>query len=757
MDMNIYPEIKHKSATCIVTVAMAMSYAACMPGFIASAAAKSPTVEVNAIAPYVYPGNAEERPAKMVFMPDGGDIPAADRQRTKKYRNIQLPTASRSRPCSMPPTHVRAAWSQWRISPSVPTVRSCCFTPDRKLSTAVRSARHTMCLKSNATFCVRCRGNHKLQQAPLFSPDSRMVAFVADNDIYIKKLDYNSEVRVTTDGAVNSIINGVPDWTYEEEFATCSSMAWAPDNSTLCYVRYDESQVPMFSFPLYSGWCKPDAEYELYPGTFSYKYPVAGEPNSVVSVHSYDVETRKIKELPFADKRIEYMPRIAFGDTAERLMVVTLNRAQNRMELYSANPKSTVVKSLLVEESKAWISGTAYENLAFEADGFVIMSERTGWNHLYRYSYAGQQTAQITSGCYDVTAYYGRDAQGFTYFQSEPLAGNAPEVTGALNRVVYRMDRQGKRPRRSPPVEGWSTARFTPDHDVCRDVAQRRQYPPLSTPWSMPKGRQCARWWIMPPMARATTVRPARSSSPCRPTASPSTVICSSLQASILPGVILQSCGSTAVPVRRRCSTVGQWTGSNMPQKAGFVVVCVDGRGTGGRGTAFRDVVYKQLGRYETADQLAAARYVASLPFVDASRIGICGWSYGGYETLMAVTEADAPFAAGVAIAPVTSWRFYDTVYTERFMLTPGENADGYEESAPMNRAANLNCPLLIMAGTADDNVHLSNTIEFVGALQKEHRYADMLLFPNMNHSINGCDARAMVYGRMIRFFADNM
>lgn len=755
MDMNIYPEIKHKSATCIVTVAMAMSYAACMPGFIASAAAKSPTVEVNAIAPYVYPGNAEERPAKMVFMPDGETY----LQLTDNGRKIQKYSTADGKPVEtvFDATHTRES--------SVESVENFSISPDgSKLllytgSEAVyrrsfRAAYYVFEIKRNILRPLS--GNHKLQQAPLFSPDSRMVAFVADNDIYIKKLDYNSEVRVTTDGAVNSIINGVPDWTYEEEFATCSSMAWAPDNSTLCYVRYDESQVPMFSFPLYGGWCKPDAEYELYPGTFSYKYPVAGEPNSVVSVHSYDVETRKIKELPFADKRIEYMPRIAFGDTAERLMVVTLNRAQNRMELYSANPKSTVVKSLLVEESKAWISGSAYENLAFEADGFVIMSERTGWNHLYRYSYAGQQTAQITSGCYDVTAYYGRDAQGFTYFQSEPLAGNAPEVTGALNRVVYRMDRQGKKTEALTPVEGWSTAWFTPTMTYAVMSHSDANTPTVYTVVNA-KGKTMRTLVDNAAYAARYDGAPRKE------------FFTMQADGVTLNGYMFKPAGFN--PSKRYPAIMWQYSGPGSQEvlnrwamdwqqyaaKCGFVVVCVDGRGTGGRGTAFRDVVYKQLGRYETADQLAAARYVASLPFVDASRIGICGWSYGGYETLMAVTEADAPFAAGVAIAPVTSWRFYDTVYTERFMLTPGENADGYEESAPMNRAANLNCPLLIMAGTADDNVHLSNTIEFVGALQKEHRYADMLLFPNMNHSINGCDARAMVYGRMIRFFADNM
>ncbi|MDE7408380.1 MAG: DPP IV N-terminal domain-containing protein, partial [Muribaculaceae bacterium] len=270
--------------------------------------------------------------------------------------------------------------------------------------------------------------DHPAQQAPVFSPDARMVAFMADdNNIYLKKLDYWTEVAVTTDGKVNEVINGVPDWTYQEEFKLLNSMVWSPDNTTLCFIKFNEKSVRAFSFPLYQGSCDPMNQYALYPGSFTYKYPVAGEVNSKVSVHSYDVANRKTKRIALPDTSIEYIPRIDYGATAEQLVVTTLNRDQNRMELYMVNPKSTVVKSILVEKWKAWINPDSYESTVYGPDGFVMMSDRTGYTHLYKYSYNGQLLKTMTNGNYDVTAYYGTAADGSYYYQS---TGGDP-----LNRV----------------------------------------------------------------------------------------------------------------------------------------------------------------------------------------------------------------------------------------------------------------------------------------------------------------------------------
>lgn len=739
----------------IFSVALAaLSAAVFFPVQAASVAVPAGVLNVSSIAPYVYPQNAASTPGSMQFMPDGESFLRISDGGAKIVRYET--STGKELETVLDTSHTRES--------SISKVESFTISPDgSKLLVrsdsepvyrrSVKGAYHVFEIKRNILRPLSTA--FAMQQAPLFSPDSRMVAFVAENNIYIKKTDYNTEVPVTTDGAKNCIINGIPDWTYEEEFSTDCSMAWAPDNTTLCYLRYDESQVPLFTFTRYQGWCHVQSEYALYPGEFSYKYPVAGEKNSSVSVHSYDVDTRKTKEIPLADRNIEYIPRIAFGGaSSERLMLVTLNRAQNRMEIYAANPKSTVAKSILVEEAKsAWLNPAAYEDIAFEAESFVLQSERNGWNNLYRYSYAGQQLRAITSGQAEVTAYYGTDALGFTYYQTVPAGTDA---SAAINRVVCRIDRQGKKLETLTPAEGWASASFTPALNYYTVNYSNAATPPVYTLYNG-KGKKLRLLEDNAEYASRYASAPKRE------------FFTMQADGNTLNGYMVKPAGFSAS--KRYPVIMWQYSGPGSQEVVnrwkmdwdiyaatqGFLVVCVDGRGTGARGTAFRDIVYKHLGHYETIDQIAAANYVASLPYADGERIGLSGWSYGGYETLMGVTATDSPWKAAVAIAPVTSWRYYDTVYAERFMLTPQENADGYTESAPTERAARMACRLLIMHGTSDDNVHLSNTMEFVGALQAADRYCDMFLFPAMNHSIYGCDARALVYGRMISYFSDNL
>ncbi|MBD5324867.1 MAG: S9 family peptidase [Bacteroides sp.] len=587
------------------------------------------------------------------------------------------------------------------------------------------------------------------QQAPIFSPDGRMVAYVSANNIYLKKLDFGTEVAVTTDGEKNRIINGVPDWTYEEEFTTSMSMAWAPDNSTLCYLKYNESQVPLFTFPIYEGYCNPDPAYALYPGSFTYKYPVAGQPNSVVSIHSYDVDTRKTKDITLPDSKIEYIPRINYAFSADRLIVTTLNRAQNRMELYTVNPKSTVVSSLLVEQyDKAWLAEATYEDIHYYPDFFVVTSSRTGFNHLYQYSYSGALMQAITSGDYDVTAYYGYDAKREChYYQSTS--------TGAINRMVSRIDRKGKITDLTP-ASGTASATFSPDMAFYTIRFTDTHTPAVYTLYTA-EGNQVKVLEDNAALKARYADLPGREFFTMQSdgvTLNGYIVKAPGFDASVKhPVVMFQYSGPGSQQVLNQWS-VGwmEWYASQ-----GYVIVCVDGRGTGGRGRAFMDVVYKNLGHYESIDQVAAARYAASLPYVDASRIGIHGWSYGGYETLMAASMPDAPYAAAVSVAPVTDWRYYDTVYAERYMLTPQENEDGYRQSAPLNKVTEVKCPLLVMSGTADDNVHFSNTVEYVGRMEGAGRWCDVLFFPNMDHSINGCGAQKVVYARMLDYFNRNM
>ena len=592
--------------------------------------------------------------------------------------------------------------------------------------------------------------DHSRQRAPIFSPDGRMIAFVAsDNNIYVKKLDYWTELPVTTDGKVNEVINGVPDWVYEEEFSTAASMTWAPDNLNLCFIRYDESKVPMFSFPLYEGACHPDPKYALYPGDFTYKYPVAGETNSTVSVHSYDVETRKTKRIDLPDSRIEYIPRITYAYSPERLIIVALNREQTRMEIYAANPKTTVVKSLVVEEADAWLNTSTYEDIHYYPDFFVIGSGRSGYNHLYQYAYSGTLMKQITSGDYDVTAYYGYDPlKKCHYYQS---ASSSP-----LNRVVSRIDAKGKITDLSP-AEGTGSAVFSPDYAYYTLSYNSVSQPPVitfvnasndKTVKTLEDNADYAARWAAAPRKEFFTMQS---------------------DGLTLNGWMLKPVDFD--PSRRYPVVMYQYSGPGSQEvlnnwginwatyftTQGYIVICVDGRGTGGRGRQFMTCVYKNLGHYESIDQVNAARYAASLPYVDPARIGLFGWSFGGYETLMASSQPDAPYAAAVAVAPVTDWRYYDTVYAERYMLTPQMNPDGYRESAPVWRAANVHCPLLIMHGTADDNVHFSNAVEYVAHLQNAGGWCDLYMFPNMNHSINGCGMQTVVYARMLEYFNSHM
>ncbi|MBD5234283.1 MAG: prolyl oligopeptidase family serine peptidase [Bacteroidales bacterium] len=586
---------------------------------------------------------------------------------------------------------------------------------------------------------------HGRQRDPLFSPDSRMVAFVADGNIYAAKLDYGTEVAVTTDAEAGKVINGATDWTYEEEFGVTSLMTWAPDNLTLCYVRTDESEVPMYTLPIYSSACSPEEQYELYPGVLSYKYPVAGKTNSTVTVHSYDVETRKTKQVELPSGAGYYIPRIEYGPEASMLMVSTLNRDQNRYEVFRANPKSTVTKSVYTDISKAWIEEMVYSTISFGANSFVVASAADGYTRFYEYSYSGSKLAEISQPGVDALEYYGADALGNHYYQA---AAPTP-----MDRTIYRLDRKGVRTAVSPE-SGASSAVFAPG---CTAMLLNHSSVGKVPVYSLNKadGKEI----------RVLEDNAALASKCAGLVAEKEFFKMRNDNGDELNGYIVKPRNFSAS--KRYPVIMSQYSGPGSQQvlnrwsldwedyfaSKGYVVVCVDGRGTGGRGAAFRTAVYKNLGHYETLDQIAAARYAASLPYADASCIGIYGWSFGGYEALMCASADDCPYAAAVAVAPVTDWRFYDTVYTERFMLTPQQNERGYNDSSALGRALHLACPLLMMYGTADDNVHPANTLSYVSRLQNAGILCDMFVFPQMNHSINGCNARAVVWARMLSFF----
>ena len=589
------------------------------------------------------------------------------------------------------------------------------------------------------------------QQVAVYSPNGRMVAFVRDNNIYIKKLDYGTEVAVTRDGEQNKIINGAPDWVYEEEFAMTSTLQWSPDDATLAFVKFDESQVPLYSFQLYEGYCPALPEYRFYPGSFAYKYPVAGETNSQVSVYTYTVDTRALKKMNLPLTADSYIPRIQFTPDPNRLAVVSLNRTQNQMDIYTVNPKSGVSKLLLRETDKAWIDEPILDNIAFYPDFFIIASCRSGYQHLYRYNYNGTLARQITRGEWNVSNFLGYDAQSGSYFYES-------NQEGALYKAIYKMNAKGVETKLST-LKGTNTAEFNPS---CTYFINR--YSSVDEPLVV---TVCD--------ARGKTLRTLEDNASLKALAAQSGLpqkeffTCANAAGDLMNGYILKPANFD--PSKRYPVVMSQYSGPGSQSvldnwkvdweyylaNQGFIVACVDGRGTGGRSRAYETAVYMQLGKYETEDQVAGAEYMSTLPYVDGNRIGIYGWSYGGYETLMAMSTGNGIYRAGVAIAPVTDWRYYDTIYSERFMRTPQENGDGYRQSAPITHAANLKGSLLIVSGTADDNVHYINTLQYSAALVEAGIQFDSQIYTNKDHHIRGCNTRHHLYTRVCNFFSDKL
>ncbi len=724
----------------LITIALTMF--AALPSF----AAKNADIAAD-IAPCVYPQNSAQSPESYTYMPDGQSyaILSADHKSIDTYdirsgkQTGTLMSADNTREVTLD------SFEGFILAPDAK--RIIVWTDSKKIYRRSYTARHYV-YDTRTRMLTPLSHEFERTMIPVFSPDGLMVAFVADNNVYVKKLIYDSEVAVTKDGKAGSIINGATDWVYEEEFTVTSTLAWAPDNTALAYLRFDESKVPLYSLELYKGSCDPMKKYALYPGNFTYKYPVAGEPNSRVTLHSYDIDNRKIKDINLPDGAIEYIPRIAYGPTARELMVVTLNRDQNRMEIYSVNPMATTSHSVYVQESKAWIPSQSYETIYWGSDGFVITAPAAnGYMQARKYAYTGALAANITSGDCDVTAYYGQDAAGVHYWQA---ASPTP-----MDRTVMRSSAKG--PVTISQTKGTSSAVFSPscnyavmcysdtktppvyrlvssDGKAIRTLEDNAELASRASAWAIDKE------FVTIPSdglnLNAYIIRPSNFD-----------------PAKKYPVIMYQYSGPGSQEVLNRW----QFDWMNYFAHRGFVIVCCDGRGTGARGTDFMFKVYRNLGYYETIDQLAAARRAASLPYVDPARIGIFGWSYGGYETLMAASAKGNPYAAAVAVAPVTDWRYYDTVYAERFMLTPAQNDDGYNSSAPIKHASDMSADLLIMYGTADDNVHPANSIEYVSALQSHNILCDILLFPNMNHSIYGCNSRALVYAKMFSFFSSHL
>ncbi len=590
------------------------------------------------------------------------------------------------------------------------------------------------------------------QEAPLFSPDGNMIAFVRKNNLYLVKLLFNnSESQITKDGEWNKIINGVPDWVNEEEFTYYRAFDFSADSKMLAWIRYDETNVPEFAFPLYKGSNPENEEYAIYPGEYSYKYPMAGETNSTVKVLTFDIKSKVTRTMQVPLSEEGYIPRIQFTQDPTKLAIITLNRDQNNMELYYANPLSTECKLILRNTDDRYVGESAYENLLFLKDHFVMMSEKSGYNHLYYYTLGGQLVKQLTSGNFVVTDLYGANEQtGEFYFASNE---GSP-----MRQHIWKVDSKGKKTRLSGE-EGTHNAIFSTGCKYYMDTFSSINTPTIVSlhnnsgkqlkvmednaelkaklknetlgkreffTFTTSEGVQLNGWILKPANFDASKKYPVLMFQYSGP-------------------------GSQQVLDKWNIGNCGGGMYEEYLAQQGILSVCIDGRGTGGRGADFEKCTYLNLGDLESKDQVEGAIYLASLPYVDKDRIAIWGWSYGGFNTLMSLSEGRPVFKAGVAVAPPTKWRYYDTVYTERYMRTPKQNPSGYS-GGPIAKASQLHGALLICHGLADDNVHFRNTAEYSEALVQADKDFSMQVYTNRNHNIFGGNTRNHLYRRLTSF-----
>jgi len=588
------------------------------------------------------------------------------------------------------------------------------------------------------------------QRDARFSPDGRSVAFARDNNLFIKRLDFGTEIPVTTDGDENAILNGIADWVYEEEFELTGAFDWSPDSKFLAYLKFDEKSIPTYTFPLYGAKQSRLKKSVFYPGYSSFKYPSAGEANSVVSVHVFNLQNRSSKRMNLPIAADDYIPRIRFTRNPGQLAVMTLSRAQDVFKMYFLNPKSAQSTLVLTEQNEKYVD-PLYDAIQFSTRNFTYVSEKDGYRHLYLYGASGGLQKQLTSGKWDLTKYLGCDTiRQIYYYQSTE--------DGVTNRSLYRVDLKGKKLKISSKsgvneacfnsdfscfVNTWSDIKTPPVTNVCNSLGEEIR---------LLENNKTLR-------NRLSKLKFADKTFISVPTADGYTLNGWMLKPSDFdnskkyPVLQIQYSG----PDSQAALDAFDFDWEYFLAEKGYIVVVVDGRGTGGRGESFRKLTWCNLGILETQDQVATAGYLKTLPFIDGSRIGIWGWSYGGYISLMSMTDPSGIFKAGIAVAPVCDWHYYNTVYTERFMRSPKENQDGYQAGSPLLRAASLKGRLLLVHGLADDNVRANQSMDMAEALIQAGVQFEMQPYPTSNHSILGEVYRRHLYNRMADFLLRNL
>ncbi|MFE3868120.1 S9 family peptidase [Flavobacterium sp. LS2P90] len=584
-------------------------------------------------------------------------------------------------------------------------------------------------------------------QEPTFSPDGKKIAYAKENNLYVYDLASNQSAPITSDGKKNAIINGITDWVYEEEFAFVKAFDWSADSKKLAYIRFDESQVPEFSMSIF--------HKDLYPTVETFKYPKAGEKNSLVSLHIYDVTANATKEVNLGNYNDFYIARMKWTNNSNVLSAQVLNRHQDNLDILFIDGNSGTAKVVLNERDKAYVDVT--DNLTFLKDNsFIWTSEKDGFNHIYLYDKNGKLKKQVTKGKWEVTNYYGFDEKTNTVFYQSV-------ENGSINRDVYRIGLDGKNKVRLSANVGTNGATFSPNFQYYINTFSSASQPATYTlneaksgkqvqviednealasklkGYNLPskeffvlkteKGNELNAWMIKPKDFDATKKYPV---------------------------FMFQYSGPGSQQVNN------DWNDSNdywfmMLAQQGYIVACVDGRGTGFKGADFKKITQKQLGKYELEDQIDAAKVFGSYAYVDNSRIGIFGWSFGGYMSSNCLFRGNDIFKMAIAVAPVTNWRFYDSIYTERYMQTPQENASGYDENSPINHVEKLKGKFLLIHGSADDNVHVQNSMQMMEALIQSNKQFDSQIYPDKNHGIYGGKTRIQLYNKITNFIKVNL
>lgn len=593
------------------------------------------------------------------------------------------------------------------------------------------------------------------EQLATFSPDGERVAYVRNNNIYIKNLKFGSTSQATFDGKKNEIINGAPDWVYEEEFSFNKAFWWSPNSEFLAYLRFDESEVAEFTFPMYAGMAPEYEQNKLYPGIERYKYPKAGEKNSIVQVNSYEIKTKKTISVTIGEETDLYIPRLRWSPGND-LAIMRLNRLQNQLDILYANPYTGETHEVMTERNKRYVSEDFLDAFTYLDNGnFVILSERNGWTHLYLYDKQGIEVAQLTNGEFDVTDFYGYDADKKVYYYQ--AAAESP-----LKREVYYISQDKKLKGKLSNQEGTNRAVFSKNFKYYINYFSSSKTPDYITLHETKKNEQIR--FLQDNTVLKNTIE--KMQIPQKEFFSFTTS-----EGIELNGFMIKPSGFD--PTKKYPVLMTQYSGPNSQQvsdswgrgvgwneylaQEGFLVVCVDPRGTAARGEDFRKVTYMQLGKYESDDQVEAAKYLTTLPYVDAGNIAIWGWSYGGFMVLLTMEKGGDLFKAGISVAPVTSWRFYDSVYTERFMRTPQVNPDGYDDNSPLTHAGEIKGNLLIIHGSADDNVHAQNTFEMTEKLVQAGVQFEMAIYTNRNHGISGGNTSMHLYTKMTSFLKEKL